>query len=398
MPLNIAVFSDSYRPYASGVVRSIDLFTKQLVEQGHHVYIFAPQYHSKGGQELEDTKEGPATKVFRFYSVAAPRLKSFRLPVPVSPVIFRVINALDIDVVHSHTPFLMGSLADGVSKRCNIPLVFTHHTMYHEYAHYWPGATSLLRKIIINWLAHYCEKCDLVVTPTQSVKDVIMPLYGLTKEPVVIPTGIELAPFAKGDRRKLRQEFGIGPEELVLVYVGRIAEEKSPGFLLDVLVRLRKRFPVRLVYVGDGPLLNYLKYRAQELGLEGTVLFTGHRSFDEVVNAFLGGDIFVFPSRTETQGLVTLEAMAAGLPVVGINAPGTRDLVTHNVEGFLTDYSVEEFTEAVARLIADPQLRAEFSRNALRKAQRLSSAETTNMLVDQYQRLVKNKQLVHGRT
>ena len=399
MPLNIAVFSDSYRPYSSGVVRSIDLFTKQLVEQGHHVYVFAPKYSKEEGDvlALEDSNDGPATRVFRFYSVSAPSLRDFRLPVPVSPVIYRVINALGIDVIHSHTPFLMGSLADGVSKRCRLPLVFTHHTMYHEYAHYWPGATSVLRRFIVSWLAHYCRKCDLVITPTQSVKDVIMPLYHLTKEPVVIPTGIELGLFAEGDGTKFRRENGIGSDEIILTYVGRIAEEKSPAFLLDVLSQVRQRFPAKLLYVGGGPLLEYLKYKVKELGLQDAVLFTGQRPFEEVVDAFLAGDIFVFPSRTETQGLVTLEAMAAGLPVVGINAPGTKDLVTHGVEGFLTDYNVVDFSTAVCRLIEDPTLRADLSKNALLKSQRLSSVETTNMLLAQYRRLVMNNRMLPRR-
>jgi len=390
LPVKIAVFTDSYQPYVSGVVRSIDTFGAELLELGHEVYIFGPRYYHQASGPAARPERPPALRVFRFWSIPLPTYRGFTVPVPISMQAEALLAELGIDIIHTHTPFMMGVMAAVLARRRRIPLVFTHHTMYHEYVHYVPGVRTVLRQLILRYVGTYCKRCDLVIAPTPEIGDFIVETYGLEGKPVqVIPTGIPVDDYRQGDRRWLREQLNIGPDAPVLIFVGRLAREKNVGFLLEALQHVRATMDnVHLVLVGDGPDRPRLERLAREMGIGQWVHFTGTYSREQVVQALHGADLFVIASTTETQGLATLEAMAAGLPVVGVDAPGTHDMVQNGVQGLLRREDPTEFAQAVLSLLEDPAKRQLFAARARQRAESLSSREMALRLVGAYQELL----------
>jgi len=389
--VKIAVFTDSYQPYVSGVVRSIDTFGAELLEMGHEVYIFGPRYyHQAQGKPSSRPDRPPALRVFRFWSIPVPTYRGFTVPVPISMQAEALLAELGIDIIHAHSPFMMGVMAAVLARRRKVPLVFTHHTMYHEYVHYVPGVRTVLRQFMLRYVAAYCKRSDLVIAPTPQIRDFITETYRIGHKPVkVIPTGIPVDDYCDGNRQWLRARLGIGPDERVLIFVGRLGREKNVAFLLDALRHVRDvRDGVHLVLVGDGPDRPRLERLARDMGLARWVHFTGTFSREDVIHAFHGADLFVIASTTETQGLATLEAMAAGLPVVGVDAPGTHDMVQNGVQGLLRGENPREFAQAVLELLNDPAKYQRFAGRARQRAESLSSREMARRLVGAYQELL----------
>lgn len=392
--MKIAVFTDSYQPYVSGVVRSIDTFGAELLELGHDVYVFGPRYYTSDETDTDEAAPGDdrptADKVFRFWSIPVPMYRGFTAPVPISGQADDLLDELGIDIIHSHTPFAMGTLGAVLAKRRNVPLVFTHHTMYHEYVHYLPGARTVLRQMMLRYVGNYCRRADLVVTPTPQIRDFALKEYDLQGKWVeAIPTGIRLDDYRNGDPLWVHNELGIPREHPVLVFVGRLGLEKNVGFLLKMLAIVNERMPdVHLVLVGDGPERSGLIQTAQELGLTERFHLTGTLAKNEVSDVFHGADLFVISSTSETQGLATLEAMAAGLPVVGVDAPGTRDMVEHGRQGLLTAKDPQAFAAAVVRLLGDDKLREQYRRASATRAEMFTARGMALRLVDAYERVL----------
>lgn len=376
--MKIAVFTDSYRPYVSGVVRSIDTFSAELLDLGHEVYIFGPRYYPSqhdGRTPSAADDDVPATKVFRYWSIPVPMYRGFTAPVPISAQAEQLCSDLGIHIIHSHTPFAMGALGALLARRLRLPLVFTHHTMYHEYVHYLPGVRTALREMMLRYVGTYCRRADLVITPTPQIREFAIKAYGLQNKPVkAIPTGIDVEEFRRGDGRAVRERFSIPERAPVLTFVGRLGREKNVDFLLDAFKRITlRRADVHFLLVGDGPRRAHLEETVKEAGLAGRVHFTGTLPKRQVIDAYHAADLFVIASVTETQGLATLEAMAAGLPVVGVRAPGTCDMVEHGVQGLLTAEEPEPFAAAVLRLLEDGAMRRSFAARALERAEKFSA-------------------------
>lgn len=389
-PVKIAVFTDSYRPYVSGVVRSIDTFTEEFLSMGHAVYIFAPRYYtgSSQGQKgaLQEEHWGDGLKVFRYWSVPVPTYAGFVLPVPISPSIDHVIRRLGVQIIHSHTPFLMGRLGAAVAKRHNLPLVFTHHTLYHEYVHYVPGIQGIARRLVLRHLARYCRRCQLIVAPTPMIQRFIADTYRIRTPIVSIPTGVDLSLFERADPTWLRRTYGIGDDQKVLVFVGRMGREKNVDLLLDAFEIVHDARPdTVLVMVGDGPERARLEERVRNRGLSPHVIFTGTLDKARVADVYAGSNLFFFASTTETQGLVTLEAMAAGLPVAAVDAQGTRDLVRHGRQGLLADATAPSLARQALAILGDADLMRRLAREARRRAAQFSSRQQSLRLLEAYE-------------
>lgn len=376
--MRIGLFTDSYRPYVSGVVRSIETFTAELSGLGHEVFIFAPAYPDHGRRE---------GNVFRFLSLPAPVRNGFRLGVPLSLRVRGTVAALGLDLIHAHSPFLMGHLGARCARHAGLPLVFTYHTLYHEYAHYVPLLPAVARGVALRWSLAFCNRSDLVIAPSPSIRTFLRTHQ--VRTPIeVVPTGIFPERFRGRDPGWLRRRFAL-PEGPVLLYGGRLAREKSLPYLLRAFSRLREAVPAaHLVLVGDGPIAAELRRLAQDLGIASSVTFTGQMVDEDLYNCYAGADVFVFPSVKETQGIVILEAMAAGLPVVARDAFGTRDVIDEGRDGFLCRGGEEDFARLVARLIKDPVLRREMGRAARRKAERLSARAMARRLAAVYEELL----------
>lgn len=374
--VRIGVFTDSYHPYVSGVVRSIDTFTEELSRRGHEVFIFAPGYPG------HRRRQG---NVFRFFSLPAPVGRTdFALALPWSPRLGNTVGRLGLDLIHVHSPFLMGFLGARCAELHRLPLVFTYHTLYHEYVHYVPLMADLARVATLRWSRNFCDRCDLVIAPSSSVR-AFLERQGIRTPIEIVPTGVRPERFQGGDPARLRQAYGLG-EGPVLLYVGRLAREKNLAFLLEAFLRVAGRRPdARLVLVGGGPDEAYLREQAAALGLAGKAVFTGRLEAAELVHAYAGADVFTFPSVTETQGIVLLEAMAAGLPVVAVRATGSVDMVADGESGLLCPASVDAFAAAVAGLLDDPARRQAMAEAARERAARQSAGAMAARLEAAYQ-------------
>ncbi len=379
--LHIAHFTNTYLPVTSGVVRSVRSFRRALVELGHLVFIFA--------QHASDyVDEEPF--IFRYPALELP-LQEYPLTIPFSNFVEKVLPPLKLDVIHAHHPLLLGQVAANKAEELDVPLVFTHHTRYQEYSHYVALPQELVKDVIERWLADYMERCQHVVVPSESIKALLEKRYGIHERVTAVPTGIDLEPYKQADGRSIRQQRG-WDDKLVFISIGRLAEEKNWVTLLKAAVPVFKQHPqTHLAIVGDGDDRRELEKLAQKLGISRQVEFVGKVPFDAIPSYLKAADIFAFASITETQGLVTLEAMAAGLPIVAVDATGTSDAVTHNVEGLLTPNDAEALGEAMARLVTQANLRAQFAEAACLKAETFENKRMGQRLLDVYRQARADK-------
>lgn len=383
--MKIGFFTDSFRPYTSGVVRSIELFAREFTTRGHEVYVFGPDYPL-----LHCPRE---EKVFRFASIPAPTFPDFALPIPISVQLGPTIRRIGLDIIHVHSPFLLGRLGARAARRYNLPLVFTFHTLYDQYVHYLPLAQDTSRRLVEVIGRDFCNRCDLVVTPSQLVANYLLRI-GVHSPLRTVPTGVDLNEFRDADPRWLHEIYGIGKDQKILLFVGRLAKEKNVIFLLRAFRVVLDSFPeAHLVMVGKGPLQEYLARLVGELGIKGSVTFTGVLPRHKIVHCYAGADLFVFPSVTETQGLVIGEAKACGVPVVAIRAYGPAEMVIHREDGILTDLSLSAFVDAILEILQDEALHSAMSAKALQSASLLSSGYCAEQMLAAYRELLSPKQL-----
>ncbi len=384
--MKIGVFTDSYLPYTSGVVRSIEVFTRELTDMGHDIYIFAPSYP-------RCQKEN---RIFRFASLPAPTNPDYSLAIPFSIKLKPVMRKLDLDIIHVHSPFLLGRLGAKYARRMGIPLVFTFHTLYDQYVHYVPLGQEITKEITRRVCRDFCNGCDLVIAPTEIVAEHLGKL-GVKARIESIPTGIEIDKLSSGEKNWLKEKYSIRSDKKILLFVGRLGVEKNVNLLLEAFSAIHSRRQEScLVLVGSGPEEEKLKKKVQRLGLDGEVIFTGRLPWQEVVHCYSSADIFVFTSVTETQGLVIAEAKAAGMPVVAVRAYGVSEMVEDGLDGFLTNLDLDEFIEKVVLLLSDDGLREKMSRRAKENAGKISSCNCALKQMACYQSLIVTKQDVSG--
>jgi glycosyltransferase involved in cell wall biosynthesis len=384
--LHIAFFTNYYHPVVNGVVRSVASFREVLMKQGHNVFIFA--------QSAENYKDHEPF-IFRYPSLPLPLPGDIAAALPVSPFVDQLLPALKLDVIHTHHPILLGQTAARKAAELNLPLVFTFHTQYWEYTHYVPFPQEVIQEFLKNavhrWLRDFMQKCQHIIIPSESLKDILVRDYGLTDRYTVIPTGTNLDPFLKADGQSLRAEKG-WKDKTVLISVGRLAPEKNWDTLLRAFASVHADHPgAHLVLIGDGPARQTLESLAAELGLEEKVTFTGAVPFEEIPRYLKAADLFTFASVTETQGLVTIEAMAAGLPVVAVDGPGTRDIVEHGKQGFLTENDPDALAKSVEKALSDPQRLKRLRNSALKKAKSFDVSVLGEQLVSVYEQAILDK-------
>lgn len=378
--MRIGIFTDSYKPYTSGVVRSIETTTAELRNLGYEVFIFAPSYPNY------EKEEG----VFRFASLPTPTYPDFAVALPFSVNINATVRELDLDVIHVHSPFTMGMLGWRCAKRHNLPLVFTYHTMYDQYVHYMPFARDLSRKVVLKLSGAFCDRCDLVIVPTGVIRDIVAKNTKTKVE--VIPTGIDRKEFVSVDRGWLRRRYRISDQCKILLHLGRLGKEKNVAFLLQVYSEVvRKYSDTVFIIVGKGPESESLRELAHTMGIGEKVIFTGPLSREEVINSYAGADLFLFASLTETQGLVLGEAKCAGLPAVAISALGAAEMINDGEDGFLTSPDKKEFTKRVLQLLDDDELRRQMAKNALLMSEKISSESMAKKLVRAYEATISRK-------
>jgi len=384
--LHIAFFTNFYLPVVNGVTRSVESFREELTKLRHNVFIFA--------QSTNDY-EDEAPFIFRYPSVTLPVYVDVPAVIPVSPFVDQLLPALKLDVIHTHHPFLLGSTAARKAEELHLPLVFTFHTQYQEYTHYVPlpqeTIQEFLKGAVKNWLRDFMRLCQHIVIPSESMKEILVQEYGLRDCYTVIPTGMDLEPYRHADGKALRSREG-WQDDFVVVSTGRLATEKNWPTLVQAAQKVYREHPnMRLVIIGDGPEKKALQELAAELGIAERVTFTGEIPFSEVPVYLKAADMFGFASITETQGLVTVEAIAAGLPVVAVDGSGTRDIVENGKQGFLVPNDADALADSINRLLESPDKMRKFRRSALKKAKTFDMKNCAKQLIKVYEQSIQDK-------
>jgi glycosyltransferase involved in cell wall biosynthesis len=379
--LRVLMISDVYFPRVNGVSTSIETFRSDLADLGIEVRLVAPEYPTPH----------PSPSIWRIPSRRVPFDPEDRL-MRWQPLRRRVdaLAAEGADVIHIQTPFMAHYAAVRAARRHHLPVMTTYHTHFEEYiGHYMPVMPRPLLRSLARGLARsQCNGLDAVVVPSLAMRDKLSG-YGVTAPMYVLPTGIPAGHFDCGRSERFRLRYDIAPTRHVALFVGRVAHEKNIGFLLDALSHALREDDVLLVVAGEGPALPELRSRVARLGLGRHVLFVGYLDRrHELPDCYAGADVFIFASHTETQGLVLLEAMAAGLPVYGLARMGTRDIIEPGRGAIAAPGDAQGFGRGLAALLLDPLRRATMAAEARRFAAEWSSVERAGQMARLYRSVV----------
>jgi glycosyltransferase involved in cell wall biosynthesis len=374
--------SDVYFPRVNGVSTSIATFRRALAEQGHDVCLIAPDYGQRAGDDSGIFRI-PARTVFldpedRMMKAGAVLALEDRL------------RECAFDLLHVQTPFIAHRVGLVLAGRLGLPVVETYHTYFEEYLyHYVPFLPRrMMRAAARRFTRAQCNRMDAVIVPSQAMQDALGS-YGVHTPLTVIPTGLEPQSYRSYSRTAFRAQHSIPADRPVLVHVGRVAHEKNIGFLLEVLEEVRRVFPeVLLVIAGEGPARRSLRKRVRDRGLAASTLFVDYLPRGPALwECYCSGDVFVFASATETQGLVLLEAMALGIPVVSTAHMGTRDILAAGRGALVSDGTLADFAAKVCTVLGRTGLRTQLAQEARDYAREWSAGRMAARLAGCYARI-----------
>lgn len=367
--MNIGLFTDCYYPQINGVVTSTIILKEALEKRGHNVTIVTVKVPGYKNHE---------PGILRIPSIPFRKCKDFRIGVLYPLSVLRKIKKLNLDIIHTQTEFSVCLMARLIAKTLRIPVIHTYHTMYEDYTHY--VAKRHINKKIATKLSKvgsrlYLNECASVIAPSEKTKNALR-RYGVTNQIHTIPTGIKLDNFKKGlfsesQIKTKRLQMGIGEDEQVILYLGRIAEEKSIDVIIKAMKTLRYK-PIRLVIVGDGPAKNNLENLTAQLGLNHKVLFTGKVPWEETGLYYQMSRLFISASKTETQGLTILEAMAAGVPTIVRQDDNIKELIKDQYNGIIFSNEAE-LSQKILESLCNDTLIKEIVSNGLETVYDLSA-------------------------
>lgn len=363
--MNVGMMTDTYIPQINGVATSVHLFKNYLESMGDKVYVFAPTVPS----------EEPHTfKVNGLKFFFEPQHK---FAIPLSQKILKISSKINLDILHSHAPFSMGFQAIRLSEKIGIPHVHTYHTLLTQYRHYLPMPLRPTENAVKEFSMWFCNMADTVIAPTQKIKEELED-YGVKIPIYVLPTGIDVKNFQRNLKYSIREKHGIPLTDKIVLFVGRIAKEKNIFFLLDAFLELHKRIKnVTLIIVGDGPEKFDLFHKANHMGIRDKIVFTGYVPREEIVEYYRQSDLFAFASVTETQGLVVLEALASGLPVVAVAKEGIADVLVNGKGCLLIDEpALDSFVDNMEKILKNEILRMKFSDEGINYVNQYWSMDT----------------------
>ena len=299
-----------------------------------------------------------------------------------------------MDIAHVHHPFVSGSLAMRYCVPRNIPIVFTNHSRYDLIAQaYIPILPESVGDAALKaYLSPFYRACDLVIVPSKSMLKVLEEHFGLISPIEVIPNGLDLTPYRSVSQPVDRALFGFSDDHVISVYVGRLSLEKNLSLLVRAFYGMATTYDhVRLLFVGDGPDRENLENQIKHMDISSKVYFTGMIDYKHIPSYLAACDIFVTPSSSETFGLSTIEAMAAGLPVLGMDAPGSRDIIEDGISGFITSDDVAVVTAKLVYLSTNHEQRKKMGKQAYQISTKYDIQTTTGALLEHYQQLVEGR-------
>ena len=402
--MKIALMTNNYKPFMGGVPISVERLAAGLRSMGHSVTIFAPTYEEQ--QEEEN--------VFRYATLTKRFIGGIVLPNPLDIRIEREFKRQEFELIHVHHPMLIGRTAVYLSKKYNIPLVFTYHTRYEQYLSYVKGISVLEQcageedgaaaewskdclhliknRFMPAYLNTFLKNCDFIFAPTASMERYLQEVCRVPKERIgILPTGLQGRQYLVGaeDKHKIKSRYDAMNNPLFLT-VSRMSHEKNIIFLLESLARLRQicNRDFRMLMVGDGPDLEEYKELCKERKLCENVIFVGAVPNEEISAYFAAADAFLFASKTETQGIVILEAFAGATPVLAVEASGVSDLVQTGYNGVLTEENVEKYTDVLKGFLEGGFDRLELGENAFQTALKYREEAVALRAADYYNRVV----------
>lgn len=379
--MNVLMFTNTFTPHVGGVARSVSELARQLRQVGDRVLIVAPEFEGMPSHE-DGVVRIPALQNFGG--------SDFSVPLPLSTNLSTIIEEFQPDIVHSHHPFLLGDSALRAASSMAAPIIFTYHTRYELYGHYVAQDSDLLKRLAQSLSIGYCDLCDGVIAPSESISHFLR-AHSVKTRIATIPTGVDTDVFRNGVGAHARQKHSV-PEKAPLVgHVGRLAPEKNLGFLAASLALvLNQNKEAYALIVGEGTSRSHMLEIFRSVDVDDRVRFTGVLQGTALVDAYASMDVFAFSSRSETQGLVLAEAMAASVPVVALDAPGAREMVRDGINGRLLSATAEEteFASAVASQLSwNMETRIEQRQAARRTAERFSISSTTDQVRSFYKRI-----------
>lgn len=397
--MRIGIFTDTYPPFINGVSTSIQMLENALRKKGHKVFVVTVN------PEEMSYKLDANGRILRIPGIPT-GIYDYRLTTfyPIKAV--NIIKEWDLDVIHTHTEFGIGTFARVIGKQFDIPVVHTYHTMYEDYVHYitkgyFDGAS---KKIVEYLTKFYCDKTiEELIVPTKKTYDLFKEKYKYDRNVHIIPTGIEIDRFYKEkiDLSKInnkKTELGITSNDLVVLYVGRISSEKSIDFLINNHIQLMKKNKnVKLLIVGDGPDLDNYKKLAKKNKIEDNIIFTGKVPWVDVPLYYNMADIFVTASHTETQGLTVIEAMAASVPVVALDDESFRNTVIDGLTGYLFK-NKKEYINSMLDLIESKEKRDKMGNQGRINSETYSSKYFAERVLHVYKIALKDRPLKKDKT
>jgi 1,2-diacylglycerol 3-alpha-glucosyltransferase len=376
--MRIGMMADAYKPHVSGVTNVISLSKRFLEKAGYEVYVFT----FGGGNYQDDEPNVVRTKGVQLVDTG------LYFSARHSSEAQKLLRKMDI--IHVHHPFTSGQLAIRYCRAQGIPLVFTNHTRYDLYAQaYLPMVPEALGDAFLGaYLPSFCKACDLVIAPSPGLKDVLVNL-GVETQIEVIPNGVDIKPFQTVEHPVPREQLGFKEDDVILTYMGRIGIEKNLPFLLRAFAAISGTYDnVGLLIIGDGAERENLEDLVRIMGINDRVHFTGMIPYDELPAYMKIADAFVTASVSEVHPLSVIEALAAGLPVVGIQSPGVGDTIENGVNGYLApEEDLAVFTAKLSRIITDRDARERMAAQAEEISKLYSIENTTQTMIDRYQRL-----------
>lgn len=386
--MHVLMISDVYFPRINGVSTSIQSFRSELIASGHRVTLICPDYpetlileRAKDQHDDEDILRIPSRKVLLD---PEDRMIRYRAMINLMPI----LRGRGIELVHIHTPFVAHYAGLKIARKLAVPVVESYHTFFEEYLY------NYIRWIPRNWLKraarffskNQCNAVDALVVPSSPMRDALQ-TYGVTTEMHIIPTGLNLEAFRTPPSSDFRSQLSIRDDQPLLLYVGRVAMEKNIDFLVDVMPFVLEESPdAVLVIAGEGPAEHHLKRKVSDMGLQSCVKFAGYMRRDGALqDAYRAADLFVFASRTETQGLVLLEALALGTPVVALGVMGTLDVLKPEGGCVIAPENPSGFAEAINQTLNQPERYQQLAEQASRYADTWTATQKTQLLLDVYQ-------------
>lgn len=389
--MKIGIFTDTYNPVTSGVVTSINMLEQEMKKRGHEVFVFTT---SKSIQPNDNQT------LYMLNSIPLLIAKQYknRIATFYSREIAKQIKEIGLDIVHTQTEFSVGAFGKIISRKYDIPFIHTYHTMWEDYVHYispLKGRNIRLKRLARTISRAFVRKAECVITPSNKTAKYLKYKCKVKNKPIyVIPTGIDISPFKSSnfteeERDNLKKSLGIKPNEKIILFLGRVASEKSIDVIMDIMPSIFEEHPdYKFLIVGDGPSKKDLEEQARKLNIDKNVIFTGKVPWNEVPKYYNIGDVFVNASITETQGLTFIEAMSAEIPVVAKYAPNLSEFIHTNKNGILVKKN-SDFKKAIIDVIENENLRKTLIRGGNETAKEYSIEVFGDKLEMLYTEIIK---------